>query len=354
MSSDSRGDTERKSVLLIATDLSTGGGVNRVIADLAALLHEHLDLRVTVASARSAQPPSYSFPKGIDLRFYDEGRSLVGYARVLWRLRRERFDFAIGPWTQDNLLLTLAFLRSRTRVVLAEHAPSFFHLWSVRLARRLLYPFAWRVVALNRVEFDHYRRYLANVDLIPNPVRAAPPGTSAREPLIIAVGHLTPLKNLGETVEAMALSRLEEEGWSLAIIGDGPERGRLEEAIRGFGLTSTTIEPPTADIERWYSRASLLVHSSTMEVFPMVLAESMAAGVVPIAYDADGRRFILEDFPRNRVPYGDVVALSERLREFALEDLEGVRKRMQQSIEERFSSEAIAQLWRQLLAMDDR
>src|SRR4051795_363521 len=88
-------------ILFIATDLSTGGGVNKVIRDLAVLFRERLSADVTVVNARSERPSSYPFPDDITVQ---QGRpgGLLGYFRRLLGLRSLQADFVLGPWTQDN------------------------------------------------------------------------------------------------------------------------------------------------------------------------------------------------------------------------------------------------------------
>lgn len=338
-------------ILFIATDLSTGGGVNKVTRDLAVLLSERIGANVEVVSARSDKLATYAFPSNIPVRYHRSG-SLPAYFRLLCQLRRLQPDYVIGPWTQDNVFIVMAFLFAPARVVLIEHAPWNFQALFVRSLRGLFYPWAWRVIVLNPRELAHYRSHLGNVRLLPNPV----PDTASvrqerRDKLIIAVGHLQPRKNFADALRAMALSALEEEGWSLAIIGAGPEEERLRELITKLGLVRTSIHPPTQVLASWYARSSLALVTSRIEVFSLVLAEAMLAGAIPIAYAADGPSFILEDFPEHLVEIGDVETLARRLRYFAhVSDLTKLRQQLGASIRERFSPHVIAEQWRELLS----
>jgi glycosyltransferase involved in cell wall biosynthesis len=81
-----------------------------------------------------------------------------------------------------------------------------------------------------------------------------------------------------------------------------------------------------------------------------VLAEAMLFGALPIAYATDGPSFILENFPQQLVPIGNVELLAERLAHFArLEDAESLRAELRTSIETRFSPAVIADQWKELL-----
>ena len=338
-------------IFFIATDLSTGGGVNKVIRDLAVLFRERFSDEVTVVNARSDTPSAYEFPPGVRVETHPR-QSLLSYFLLLLRLRRSHPDVVISSWAQDNILVTLAFLFSGTRVVLVEHSSWHFHSAAIRLLRRLVYPLASNVVVLNRRDLDHYRAYLRNVCLIPDPTTLAAPSTAAREKLIVAIGHLEPLKQFDHAIRAMAKADLEKEGWSLLIIGSGSEASHLKELIAQLGLQHARIAAPEDDLGPLYARASLLLVTSRTESFSLVLAEAMAAGVVPVAYASDGPSFILEDFPEHLVPIGDVGRLAERLATFARNgDMEPIRRKLRASIETRFSPDAVAERWRGLLQL---
>jgi glycosyltransferase involved in cell wall biosynthesis len=337
-----------------AGDLSDGGGVNRVISDLSALFAERLGAEVEVVGVGTTGKPTYPISSRVKLETSSAGRP-IGWREALRRLRRERPDFVIGSWTQSNFILILGLLLSGIRVIVFEHTSWYFHPRRIRALRRLIYPLAWRVIVLNPSELAHYRRFLGNVRLLPNPVPAVP-GTRAaeREKLILAVGHLEPRKNFIDAIEAMALSGLERDGWSLAIIGDGPEEQLLHKAIRRAGLERTTIHPPTPDLAPWYSRASLTLVTAKLEVFSLVLVEAMSAGVIPIAYATDGPSFILRDFPDQLVPIREVERMADAMRRLAAGEIpEALRSRLAASVEERFSPRVIAEQWRRLLEERD-
>ena len=342
---------DRADVMFIATDLSTGGGVNKVIGHLADLFTRRLGLSVKIVSARSDRKPTYPLTDQVAIEYHRK-QSLLAYFLLLLRLRRTRPAVVVGPWTQDNILMILAFLFSRTKVIVVEHASWHFQSRPVRLLRRIVYPAAWRVVVLNPAELVHYRKYLDNLSLIPNPV----PDTAGTEPgprqkLVVAIGHLKPEKGFDGAIRAMAASELEKEDWSLAVIGKGDDEERLRRLIDELGLQRTSIYPPTKDVRSWYRRASIILLTSRLEVFSLVLAEAMQSGVIPIAYATDGPSFILEDFPAHLVEVGDVNQLTSRLSQFARDpDLDRLRGQFHASIARRFSPDIVVEQWQRLLS----
>jgi amylovoran biosynthesis glycosyltransferase AmsD len=336
-------------ILFVATDLSTGGGVNKVIRDLAVLFRRRFSADVAVVNARSDRASSYAFPDDIAVQFHGH-RSLLSYFFLLLRLCRMRPDVVISSWTQDNILVALAFLFSTSKIILVEHSSWHFHSPAIRLLRRLIYPLASAVVVLNREDLAHYERYLTSVHLIPDPVASPALERAKREKLILAVGHLEPAKQFDHAVRAMANAGLEEQGWSLVIIGSGSEAPRLTKLIADLELKHTRVVAPSDNVGSWYARASLLLLTSRLESFSLVLAESMAAGVVPIAYASDGPSFILEDFPEHLIGIGDVDGIAQRLSNFARQkNLEPLRDELRASVDMRFSPRIIADAWRELL-----
>jgi glycosyltransferase involved in cell wall biosynthesis len=338
-------------VLFLATDLSTGGGVNKVIRDLAVLFRRKLGAEVTVVNARSDRASTYPFPADVRVERHRR-QSLAGYFLLLLRLRRARPDFVVSSWTQDNILVTLAFLFSGSKAVVAEHASRNHHKGHVQLLRRLIYPLAWRVIVLNPHDLAYHSRHLGNVRLIPNPVEPPRLIKGEREKLVLAVGHLEPIKNVADAIRAMAASGLEQQGWSLVIVGSGSCKPALQTLISELELKRTRIVEPTNDLASWYARASVLLVTSRLESFSLVLAEAMLAGVIPVAYASDGPSYILEDFPEHLVAIGDVEALRTKLMRFATTLDVSLRERLSHSVATRFSPDAVAERWKQLLSGD--
>lgn len=334
--------------------LSDGGGVNRVISELSAVLAEQPGFEVSLLPIGPAETSSYPISHRVKL---DSGRGGGGirWPEALSRLRREKPDFVIGTWTQSNLMLIAGLLFSGIRVIAVENSSWAYQPRRIRALRRLIYPLAWRVIAINPSDYAHYRRFSRNVRLVPNPVSAPPyRPDEQREKLVLAIGHLIPNKNFSDAIEAMARSGLGHQGWRLTIVGAGPEEQRLREMIRKAGLGETRIVPPTNDLAALYARASLLLVPSRSEAFSLVLAEAMSAGVVPLAYATPGPAFILEDFPEQLVELGDVAVLAERLRSLAQGGVpNSLRAELSGSIQSRFSPTIITRQWLALLNEPD-
>lgn len=138
-----------------------------------------------------------------------------------------------------------------------------------------------------------------------------PPGR-----LAACVGNLVPEKGQQLAMEAMV--RL--PGWHLALVGDGPARGELEDAARRLGLAGRVHFVPTMPQERLaalYSSADVLLLCSTREGWPNVVLEALACGTPVVGNDVGAVGEILTDPMVGRVvPQRDAQLLAA-----AVEDL---------------------------------
>ena len=73
--------------------------------------------------------------------------------------------------------------------------------------------------------------------------------------------------------------------WRLTIVGDGDDRANLEGHVKALGLKHVSFEGFKSPID-YYKRASILMLTSDFEGFPLVLAECMSFGVVPVVYNS--------------------------------------------------------------------
>ncbi len=103
----------------------------------------------------------------------------------------------------------------------------------------------------------------------------------------LMVGRLVAYKRFD-----LAISVFNELGWKLKIIGDGPERNRLEKMAKGniefLGLVSDSTLP------KYYSRARALIFPQE-EDFGIVPLESMASGRPVVAFRGGGALETVEE-----------------------------------------------------------
>lgn len=112
--------------------------------------------------------------------------------------------------------------------------------------------------------------------------------------LILSVGHLIPRK--GHDLVIRALNLLPDT--DLIIVGDGPERGKLERLAIELGLKDRVRflgQIAHADLPDIYSAADMLVLASSREGWANVLLEAMACGTPVIASDVWGTKEVVKE-----------------------------------------------------------
>ena len=243
-------------------------------------------------------------------------------------------------------LLTKIALRARVRVVLNVHEhmtesaaylyPTWIDRALMRAITRYLFPRADRIVAVAEgVKQDLVTNFAIpaeRITVVHNPIdtqnvqqRArdgpTPLGGAVGRRWVIAVGRLVPLKGYDCLIEAFArLPPSLDAG--LAIVGDGPERPRLEALIRRLGLGDRArLVEAQSNPWRYMAQAELLVLSSFTEAFPNVFGEAMALRLPILSTDCGaGVREYLEDGRSGLlVPPGDAAALADGLRRLLTE-----------------------------------
>ena len=107
-----------------------------------------------------------------------------------------------------------------------------------------------------------------------------------RVPVLLAVGRLHAVKNHVFLLQACFLLRECGLRFRCLIVGDGPERAKLEflvQELKIANLVSIVGQVPHHDIGEYYDAADLVVLTSHSEGIPLVLMEAMARGKIVLA-----------------------------------------------------------------------
>lgn len=113
-----------------------------------------------------------------------------------------------------------------------------------------------------------------------------------RLPKLISVGSLSSRKNFVTAIRAIARLRTEIDIYT--IVGDGPERAKLEEIIQGEGLSGKVqLIGWSEDIETHLHAADIQLIPSLWEGFGLVAVEGMSTGLSVVASKVDGMREVV-------------------------------------------------------------
>jgi poly(glycerol-phosphate) alpha-glucosyltransferase len=164
----------------------------------------------------------------------------------------------------------------------------------------------------------------------------------------IVMARLVRRKRVEHAVRAVAEASERASNVELAIFGTGPQQERITSTIAELSPPAQ-LEGHTHDPASAFAASSYMLLTSTREGFPLVLAESMAAGCLPIAYDlAYGPSDIVRDgIDGFVVPADDVKALAARIVDVATmrrRHLRRMRKKARRRAKD-FSSAAVIPRW---------
>jgi len=140
---------------------------------------------------------------------------------------------------------------------------------------------------------------------------------NAGEVLVGAVGRLDKQKGFATLIEAM--SRLKKTDLRCVILGEGPERPRLEALIRKHELEKQVwLYGERTDIVTWLSAFDIGCLPSLWEGLPNTLLEAMALGLPVVASAVDGVPEVVENGKTGiLVPPAAPAALAKTLRDLA-------------------------------------
>lgn len=107
-------------------------------------------------------------------------------------------------------------------------------------------------------------------------------GMEDGELVALNVGRLAPEKNLALVLKTYAAMRERQPRLRLVLVGDGPERTRLERENPGVIFAGMRIGE---DLAAHYASADIFLFPSLTETYGNVTVEAMASGLGVVAYD---------------------------------------------------------------------
>ena len=344
--SDLRGGGAERSTLGIARGLiALGYAVDLVLFDDANHYPNETPLEARIFVLRSSRErrfrswvrraPGFGMRQGLQTCVW-----LVGLIRTVRSIAayidRERPDFlfpALGP-AKVSAILASFLVSSRPILIpvmrnVVMNRPLLF-----RVLYRLLFPFADRIVAVSDGVGDSLVRKLGvprgKIETIYNPVARPEIGNLAAEapdhpwmveaesPVFLAVGRLAPAKDFATLLRAFQRVCRERPA-RLIILGEGPERRRLETIARRLDVADRVSMPGwVANPFAFMNRASVFVISSRYEGLSLVLIEALACGCPAVSTDCPSgpSEILLDGEIGPLVPVGDdatLAAAMERL-----------------------------------------
>lgn len=215
--------------------------------------------------------------------------------------------------------------------------------WLCTRAKANVVPTRWLGTVLklpNLVTIHH------GLDMVENPVAARNAGPRR----IVFIGRLVSTK--GVHILLQAVHQLRGQEFQLDIVGDGPERARLEADVQLLGLQGRVIFRGSLvgdERERALEQAAMVVMPSLCETFGLVALENMARKKVLIASDIGPLAEVIGDAGLT-FPAGDASALARCIQQVLQSDelAEQIAERAFQRANSLFTTEHMVDEHRQL------
>lgn len=131
----------------------------------------------------------------------------------------------------------------------------------------------WKDVFVNKYDNGGVNSHISSVYM-----------TKQKRKEIVYVGRIDyGQKRVHRIIDTWAILEKCYSDWKLIIVGDGKELKNLEQKVKDLKLNNVSFQGFQSPKE-FYERASILLLASEYEGFPLVIAECMSFGVIPVVY----------------------------------------------------------------------
>ncbi|MFP5235621.1 MAG: glycosyltransferase [Acidobacteriota bacterium] len=291
---------ERIRVLLVIPRLNAGGAARVSMRVARGLAERGYDVHLAVITGE----PGGITLDGITMHWLAARRTRGGAWDLLRLARRLRPQVILSNMAHLNvvvLALRPVFPRG-TRVLVRNDGgvhPEQLS-WLRRRVFRLLHARADAVICQSGSMRDELAGEVGDAKrlrVLPNPIAARVEACAERGrvlwrgpgPNLLAIGRLEPRKGFDLLLDAFAEVASQVPGAQLAIVGEGPQRGKLAALAAELGIAGRVqFTGEVADPERWFAGATAFVLSSREDALPNALLEAAAAGLPIVATPARG------------------------------------------------------------------
>ncbi|WP_298225163.1 glycosyltransferase [Flavobacterium sp.] len=358
-------DHDKTKIAIISHSLGEGGA-ERFAGELSFMLN---DLQYEVHHIIVNDNVDYPFSG----QLYNLGQLCQGDSGLLKKIKKgkllhqylknKNINIIIDNRTRNSLireLLTVLIYGNRKiyYIIHSYHLENYLPK-SVFFAK-LLCKNAQKLICVSKaIEEKVFQTYgFKNTVTIYNPVKKLPitemTSGDVPENYILFYGRLEEqVKNFTLLLQAFSESKIDEKGFQLVILGNGPSKKTIQETIEKLQLVdSVTLIPFQKDPFAYVRKARFTILTSYYEGFPMSIIESLSLGTPVISVDCNSgpKEIIVNEKNGLLVPNHDPVLLGKAMSRFVEDsDLyEYCKKNATQSVSHLSFSEISAQ-WQSVL-----
>jgi glycosyltransferase involved in cell wall biosynthesis len=118
---------------------------------------------------------------------------------------------------------------------------------------------------------------------------SAPAAVVLKHPNVVTVAGLVERKGVFELMRAFALTLVKHPDAHLYLVGDGPDRGRLEEQAASLRMTARVhFEGFVSDPRGYFAQADVFALAAPQDAWPVAINEAREAGCAIVAVRSGG------------------------------------------------------------------
>ena len=286
-----------------------GGGAEKVVLTLVnSLSRKKFDLTLVLIDADgpylSIIPHDIHF---IGLRFKHISLSFFTLIKILKKQSPNIVFSTIGHLNVFVIFLKFFLPKGIKFIVRESSVPSISFrgntkLKLIRALYPIIYPLADKILCPGKgVKLDlekHFKIESRKIKVIPNPISVERIRSSiiirrnlwdGSCPKLLAAGRIERVKGFNFLIEAMRIITSKLPNARLLILGDGPERHKLELLSTQLNLSENIVfEGFKNNIYPYFYQADVFILSSIYEGLPNVVLESLACGTPVVAFNCPG------------------------------------------------------------------
>lgn len=211
-------------------------------------------------------------------------------------------EFIISMFLEESYFLLKAkkYINKEIKIIMMNHSGccyKYSNFWSNRIFE--IYNKADALVTVTKTDEMFYKPYLnipvVTINNLPNEgfYSEINPFDELRGKKILSLGRL--VKDKGFDILIRAFSNIKEEGWTLHIYGDGPEKNALQKLILENSMENKIfLYPSSQDVPLLMNSHEMFVFPSLIESYGMVLLEALMMGLPSISFDCPNGPAIIE------------------------------------------------------------
>lgn len=345
---------ERKKIVLLISNITTVGGVQKVVSNLANAFCEFYEVEL-LSIYKADETPAFALDDRIKLSFLhfkDRKRVRTFFYKLIDKfyesyLLKKRYKNA-NIMIYNNMPHCPIFKNKNTRYLHIIHEK--------QKKYRTKFNTYDTLITINKQQKELLQTHHKHIIYIPNFLPKMPDViTNHQQKVVLFLGRFSKEKGVLRLIDIWkkVQENAEFKEWKLIIVGEGVQKEQIEDKIKALHLsTSIIIKPFTKEVEKEYLNASIYAMTSHKEGLPMVLIESASYGLPSIAFDiTSGPSDIIENGKSGfLIKNDDLKDYADKL-QILMRD-ENLRKTMgenaKQIVKKRFSKEIILKKWQDL------